>query len=137
MDCIARIAKAAGLLCLGVALTACTLDFSVPAQAVTELSVYQSDPQIFKLVVPADDPVVVTVNAWVAAHSDGWRYAFITRPSRIYLSGKNFSVNIQEHEVSVKYCRGMFNCHFYVKANEDLFPLIQNTATLKALSRKK
>lgn len=121
------------MLWFGVALTACTLDFSVPAQVTTELSVYQSDRQIFEGPVRVDDPIVMAINDWIAAHSDEWSYAFITPLRRIYLYGANFSVNIQEHEVTVKYCHGTFNCHLFVKANEELFQLIQNTATLRAL----
>lgn len=112
------------LLCVGSALTACQLDFSLPTQATAELSVYQSGQQIFKSAIRGDDPLANVVNGWIATHSDGWEYAFITRPSMIYLRGKNFSVNIREHEVSVKYCRGTFNCHFFVKANEELFSLV-------------
>ena len=134
---IVRYAKVIVLLCLGAVLTGCKVDFSVPNQTPIELSVYQSDRKVFTGPLRGDDLVVVTVNGWVAAHPDGWSYAFMTRPRNIYIAGENFSVNIQEYEVSVKYCRGLLGCHFYVKNNDDLYPLILNTATLKALALKK
>jgi hypothetical protein len=137
LDSIKRIVRAVVLIFVGAALTACRLDFSVPAKAAIDLSIYQSDQKVGQVALPPGDPIGTAINDWIAAHPDGWSYAFITRPSRVYLHGSNFSVNIQEHEVSVKYCRGRFNCHFFVKANEDLFPFIQNTATLQALPGKK
>jgi hypothetical protein len=132
-----RIAKAIFVLCVVTVLTACKLDFSIPIHSTIELSVQQSNQEVLRGSFHGDDPVILMINDWIVAHSDGWRYAFITRPSNIYVAGEKFSVNIQEHEVSVKYCRGLFNCQFFVKNNEDLYPLIRNTATLRALPVEK
>lgn len=112
---------------LSIYIGGCTLDYALPANETMRLSVYKSGQPVYERKLGTDDgPLRQAINRWLAANPLGWEYAFITREPHIYLTGKNFSVNILETEVSVKYFRGFFNCHFWVKKNNTLFLEVQN-----------
>lgn len=114
------------ILCVPVFLiSGCTLDFSLPSNEKMHLSVYQAGRPAIDQDVTAADPAVQAVQRWLAANPEGWDYAYTTRAPGIYLKGENFSVNILKNEVSVKYCRAFYNCHFWVKAKDDLFGEVQ------------
>lgn len=99
----------------------CTLNFRLPPSEPVRLTVFQNGHAEQDRSLAAADSVRVAANRWLAANPDGWSYAFETRDPRLYLRGKNFYMNVSEKEVAVKYCRGFFNCHFWVKKDDRLF----------------
>ncbi len=112
--------KSVALLILSMCITGCTLKFSLPVDQPTHLLIYKSENIVEER--PLDvDPVRLTVGRWLAANPDDWTYAFISRTPRIYLKGRSFYINVSETEVSVKYCRSFFNCHFWIKKDKSLF----------------
>lgn len=85
------------------------------------LTVFQQGRAVANRRMGATDSVRAAVDRWLAANPDGWSYAFATRDPRLYMRGSNFYINVSETEVAVKYCRGIFNCHFWVKKDDRLF----------------
>lgn len=119
--------KFLSLVFLSIFIAGCTLDYALPANEKMRLSVYKSGQPVYERELGMENgPVRQAINRWLAANPLGWEYTFLTREPHIYLTGKNFSVNILETEVSVKYCRGFFNCHFWVKKNNTLYLEVQN-----------
>ncbi|WP_157045793.1 hypothetical protein [Polaromonas sp. JS666] len=114
------------ILLLPVLVAGCRLDFTPPVNEKVHLSVYEGKRSIQEREFENTAPSVQAVRRWLAANPEGWEYAFITRDPHIYLAGKNFSVNIVQNEVSVKYCRASYNCHFWVKQDGTLFPEMKN-----------
>lgn len=110
---------------LSVFIAGCTLDFSLPTNETPHLTVYKLGVPTYERQLRVNDPVERTINHWFTADPENWHYAFITREPRIYVAGKRFSVNISETEVSVKYCRGRFDCNYWVKEDRKLFLEIQ------------
>lgn len=104
-----------------MSVTACTLDFPLPEEEPIRLAIFQQGRVIGQRRLDSTDSVRLAVNHWLATNPDGWSYAFATRDPRIYMRGKNFYINVSESEVAVKYCRGIFNCHFWVKKDNRLF----------------
>ncbi len=104
-----------------MSIAGCTLNFRLPPSEPIRLTVFQSGHEREDRSLAAADPVRAIANRWLAANPDGWSYAFATRDPRLYMRGKNFYMNVSETEVSVKYCRGMFSCHFWVKKDDRLF----------------
>ena len=99
----------------------CTLHFQVPTSEPVRLTFFH-DGHAGEDRSPAEaDSVRVAANRWLASNPDGWSYAFETRKPRLYMRGKSFYMNVSETEVAVKYCRGFFNCHFWVKKDDRLF----------------
>ena len=107
---------------LSTLVAGCRLDFMPPENEKIQLSVYEGKRSVQERALENSDPAVQAVRRWLAANPEGWEYAFITRDPNIYLAGKSFSVNIVPNEISVKYCRTAYSCHFWVKQNATLFP---------------
>jgi hypothetical protein len=110
------------MLLLSVLVAGCRMDFAPPANEKIHLSVYDGKRSVQERDLENADPAVQAVRRWLAANPEGWEYAFITRDPQIYLAGKDFSINILPNEISVKYCRTSYSCHFWVKQNATLFP---------------
>lgn len=116
------------ILFLSVLVTGCNLDFKLPVNEKMRLSVYEGKQPVLERELENSDPTVQAIDRWLAANPQGWDYAFITRDPHIYLAGKNFSVNIAQSEVSVKYCRASYNCHFWIKKDSELFLQLKELA---------
>ena len=113
--------KTAGIILFALSVAGCTLNFRVPVSEPVRLTVFQNGKAGADQSPAAADAVRAAANRWLAANPEGWSYAFETRDPRIYVRGKNFYMNVSETEVAVKYCRGFFNCHFWVKQDKRLF----------------
>lgn len=113
------------ILLLSMLVAGCTLDFALPVNEPIRLSVYKSGHPIYEREIDTNDPARQTIQKWLATNPDGWEYAFMTRAPQIYVAGKDFSINISKNEVSVKYCRSFFNCHFWVKKSDALYVEMQ------------
>lgn len=107
-------------------ITGCTLNFPLPSNEPMRLAIFEKGHVVGQRRLGATDSVRVAMNRWLAANPDGWSYAFATRDPRIYMRGKNFYINVSETEVAVKYCRGIFNCHFWVKKDNRLFVEVES-----------
>ncbi len=106
-------------------LTGCTFHFSVPPGEPLHLDVFNSRDLVLERQVEMNDPVRAAISSWLAANSNGWSYAFRTPDQRIFLAGNNFHINVRENDVSVKYCKGFYNCHLWVKQDNTLFATLQ------------
>lgn len=95
------------------------------------LSVHETGQPVFARTLEENDPARQAINRWIAANPDGWEYGFITRPPQLYLEGKDFSINITNNEVLLKYCRASYNCHCWKKKNSALF------SELRALAKQR
>jgi hypothetical protein len=113
------------ILFLPIFIGGCKLDFSLPENEVMYVSDNRPGQTAEERQASTTDSLGQTVNCWLAENPEGWRYAFMTREPHIYLRGQHFSINILKDEVSVKYCRGFYNCHFWVKRNNDLLVDVQ------------
>lgn len=129
MRFIRSFVKCGSVCVLLASLSACTLDFFLPTGEPTRLAIYKDGRLVDEKLLGAADPTRLAVTRWLAANRDGWNYAFVTRPQRFNLKGKDFFVNVAEAEVSVKYCRGFFNCHLWVKNDSGLFLEVERTLT--------
>jgi hypothetical protein len=115
------LAKISVLALASLFIAGCTLNFPLPSDEPLRLAIFQKGRVVSQRRLGATDLARLEVNRWLAANPDGWSYAFATRDPRIYMRGKNFYINVSETEVAVKYCRGIFNCHFWVKKDNRLF----------------
>ena len=111
-----------GVVCV-VALLAssCTLEFPLAPNEQLRLTVFEQGHAVKDRRLSSADGVRIATDRWLAANPTGWSYAFATRQPRLYIRGNNFYINVSEDEVAVKYCRGIFNCHFWVKKDQRLF----------------
>lgn len=119
------------ILMLSILIAGCKLDFRLPANETMHLVIYTPGHAIMEKDVKATDLLPQVINRWLAANSTDWEYGFITRSPHIYLKGQNFSVNILENEVTVKYCRAFYNCHYWVKKSNGLFDEVQKIISTK------
>lgn len=114
------------MLLLPVLVAGCRLDFTPPVNEKIRLSVYEGKRSVHERELENSDLLVQAMRRWFAANPEGWEYAFITRDPQTYLAGQDFSINILQNEVSVKYCRASYSCHFWIKKNSTLFPEMNN-----------
>ena len=109
---------------VAVLIAGCDMEFSALPNEPILLAVNRSGVSVYERQLDAADPVRLAINRWFAENPYGWEYAYRHRSPHILLTGNNFSVNILEDEVTVKYCHGPLRCHLWVKENKDLFPEI-------------
>ena len=102
--------------------TGCKVEFTPKPSEPVRLMVKLDDKTLVQRDLGPEDGIIVqTFTKWLDGNRDGWKYAFIARPTRILLEGKSFSVNVRKDEVSLKYCHGPLSCHFWVKKDSELF----------------
>ena len=118
--------KVLPIILLSIFLTGCSIDFSLPPEQTTHLSVYESGHTIVERTLDRNDPVRDAINHWLTANRDGWKYGFMTRDPQIYLAGETFSIDILKSEVAVKYCHHFYSCNLWVKKDAGLYLKIQS-----------
>lgn len=125
----ASIAGIVGVLAGVVTVASCSMDFVIPPGGKLRLSVYRNSKMVGSRVLASDDPARRLADQWLAINREGWHYGFRTRAPQLVFSGKQFSINVLDDEVTVKFCRSFFQCHLWIKKDRDLQRTLIATAT--------
>jgi hypothetical protein len=69
---------------LAIILTACNIDFKIPANQEIHIAFPQSGHAAGKLQIDKSKQLIVTVNSWLSTHQSNWEIGLVTRPHGIY-----------------------------------------------------